>query len=119
MEQYCITLQQAKRLSELGFDEGSDFFWQEEIAYPENAVLIEGKEIPIGIDASAFNIYPAYHVGELGDILRDWVLDIDPEFIEGDKVWFITNNEVPRQVHPTEAQARGALLIHLIENKLI
>ena len=119
MEQYCITLRQAKRLRELGFDRGSDYFWQEEIAYPENGeILIEDKEIPIGIDAPAFNIYQAYHVGELGEFLEYWLGEIR---YEGEWIvdhWTERRGEFKAK-YPTEAQARGALLIYLLESKLI
>ena len=118
MEQYCITLEQAKKLKELGFVRESEFEWYE-VESADKGVLTFFNDIPSMFDHRHCIFYQAYHVGELGEFLRDWVLDIDPEFIEGAKVWFITNNEVAQQVHPTEAQARGALLIYLLENKLI
>ena len=127
MERYCITLLQAKRLVELGFDQGSDYFWLEEKAYPDNAILMEDEEIPIGVDAPAFNVYMAYHVGELGEILpqvikhsgESWALGFDRIGLRWAYYYQQFDQDSAYVEASTEAEARGALLIYLLENKLI
>lgn len=121
MEKYCITLQQAKRLEELGastkFDLKSQYWWIE-WAFDDDPFLTDSNSI---INDSTGKT-PAYHVGELGEILHDSYSDIIYKSLNR---WFF-KSWVPQATNlnlqgewPTEAQARGALLIYLLENNLI
>ena len=121
MERFVITLEQAKKLKELGFKGQPILHWYEITTYI-------GKVVPhldytSVYDHSQTISYPAYTVGELGEMLRHWVLNIEPYLNQDpiDKSWVIVDSpwELVGNQFPTEAQARGALLIHLIENKLI
>jgi hypothetical protein len=120
MEKYCITLDQAKRLYELGASvkfEKSENVWVKTVDESGNNQCYLNF-IPWGAPSGLpSGYYPAYHVGELGEILGNY---IDSVIFYSKNQWSITH---PRLVHdfsfPTEAQARGQLLIHLLENNLL
>jgi hypothetical protein len=120
MEKYCITLEQAKRLVELGFSKSCEYSYRPHWAHGTLEIL-KNAEYGNGL-------YPAYHVGELGEIISPWAFDIivrlNPDLEDIGLGWALS---YPDQVdfrgickdYPTEAQARGALLIYLLENQLI
>ena len=116
MEKYCISLPQAKRLRELGFWEESRYAWQEEKAYPGHFFLVDIAKT--GYDPEYFIYYPAYHVGELGEILEHWlgVIRYEEDWVVDH--WTERGGELKVRLI-TEAQARGRLLIYLLENGLI
>lgn len=133
---YCCTLQQSKRLRELGVDAPSMFYHykvgidQWSIAYSKG----------LGEDT-----YPAYTVGELGEMLpyRIWVGDkmyvqtiikVDSswhkagyntkgsywyqyEHLNSDRLLEVLGNY--QKEFPTQAQSAADMLIHLLENNLI
>jgi hypothetical protein len=106
MEKYCITLDQSKRLVELGFEKDSYFVWYAD-AFTGNYTLELGRDY--------FGL-PAYHVGQLGEILKNDAII----FIEfDDTTWNVFRSGLWIGKYPTEAQARGALLIFLLEAKLL
>jgi hypothetical protein len=118
MEKYCITLEQARELFELGASVkfgGSVQSWYE-ITRKNGEVITQFDYIPSVFDHLPFVAYPAYNVGELGKIL-----DIGTNFVykSSERGWGAVLEEGDEVYFPTEAQARGDLLIHLLENNLI
>lgn len=116
MEKYCISLPQAKRLVELGFERESQWGWANDAPF--------GKDKWYVTNYNPAFLYPAYHVGELGEILpariEDYYLIIEKNVGE----WYCwydndTNSGFDFIREKTEAQARGRLLIYLLENGLI
>lgn len=130
MERYCITLEQAKRLVELGLDRPCGFVWLQfrNISSPPDQHHLVHTVLESVLDACGYEdreyledleMYSAYHVGELGDLLPE-----DVRTYRYDGLWSVYFPvdgimELFKESYPTEAQARGALLIYLIENKLI
>jgi len=62
-EKHVASLEPAKRMKELGFPQKSDFYWTRKSGQPNWRIADETEIIP-SMDFSA------YHVGELGDMLR-------------------------------------------------
>lgn len=115
-DQVC-TIDQAKRLKELGI-EGSLFNW---VSDPGNRTfphpfLLEGSRHSWPPDKS----YPAFTVAELGVMLPTahntmrYTKYPGSGWIGFDR----SGHELPGRFN-TEAQARAAMLIHLLENNLI
>lgn len=115
-EKQCISLELAKRMSELEFTTNSVFEW---ISFDNSSFKeYQLRYTPVQ-DTSLFKEkYPAYNVAELGEILRkidfekikmnytkDW--DI---LISGLKVW---------ESKVKEADNRAEIIIYLAENNLI
>lgn len=127
MERYCISLEQAKKLWELGYSAGfgAQWYW----------IIIDGSPVltdygPIVNDTDGR--YPAWHVGELGEILPAYLdkgcdtfylelakYDTGFAYAYLDKCEISAGYLVQEQFGATEAQARGALLINLVEEGLI
>lgn len=117
MENYCITLDQAKRLQELGFEAPCQYWY---VLYNDIDPFLTayGSIINDGLIK-----YRAYHVGELGEILTEhcegvvyvepgnWNAFIGLDATEEDEGW--------PDMFPTEAQARGALLLYLLKKELL
>lgn len=117
MEKFCISLEQAKKLYEFGYhpsieDTESQFWW----------VIYSGMEPLLTEHRSLLNDaevkYPAYHVGELGEILKDWIEDIGHTSSK-ENPWEILNLNIRGSFYDSEAKARGAYLIYLLEKKII
>lgn len=123
-EQVC-TLQQAQRLKGLGCEQGCQHFWvqieQEWFVLPR--LLWENK-----FDKTEY--YRAYTVAELGvmlykftDTMPQYVSMSIKDFIDVAYWWhddlFTIIGLTKREVipFPTEAQARAALLIHMLEKE--
>jgi hypothetical protein len=122
LKSQCCTVEQGKRLVELGVKHEATFWHM-----PERSHL-HGEYIRYGWHSDA--IAPAYNVAELGSLLPRDILP-DTGFHYG---WYhrycwrghsVGYSQVGGQQHievdwyETEAQARTALLIHLLENKII
>lgn len=112
MEKYCISLPQAKRLVELGFERESQWGWANDAPF--------GKDEWYVTNYDPVFLYPAYHVGELGEILghrSGFILARE----DGKWLPYYSKPGLPmwEELHDTEAQAKGALLIYLLENGLI
>ena len=111
MEQYVISLEQAKRLFDIGCQGKAEYWWV--VNYLDTDAILTSSKSTI---YDATTAYPAYHVGELGEMLKEYV-----EYV------FYTNGEwcviletlgiTEFLKYPTEAIARGAKLIDLIENE--
>lgn len=124
-EQVC-TLEQAKRLMELGITAPAFFCWKYDYTPP---IVISGRFKNTGQKHFGFNERPpAYTVAELGEMLPenngiDYVYSykVENAFGMGKTPWFINPpfSEIEKQNLFTEAQARAALLIHLLESNLL
>lgn len=103
-EQVC-TLQQAQRLKGLGCEQGCQHFWvqieQEWFVLPR--LLWENK-----FDKTEY--YRAYTVAELGKMLVKRGINVMFR-VAGGLWWHQT------KYYGTEAQARAALLIHMLEKE--
>jgi hypothetical protein len=135
MEKYCITLEQAKGLLELGafarFGE-SQYSW----FVPSGEVYNE-KDTFVSQSLKQTYIpnyitYPAYHVGELGEILPNEIDDGTGNYfftksgqhhaykdVTGRILRAKNGQPIEDQGIKPEAEARGNLLICLLENNLI
>lgn len=134
---YCCTLEQSKRLRELGVDAPSMFYWRlinEPIGYKDNHEYWElCYDRPLKCIKESC---PAYSVGELGDMIPDTYVSYDSDWQyrpykqdyhhTQQKEWKFDNpfTEYNKDTKvlggaKTEAQARAAMLIWLIENNHI
>ena len=116
MERFCITLEQAKRLKELGFVGGSIHVWYE-VDSADKGTLTFFNQIPTPFDHRPIKMWWAYSVGELGEMLKGEVSQIQFDPVLND--WEFQARRDEYLTFQTEAQARGALLLYLLESKLI
>ncbi len=134
LSKQVISLEQAKRLKELGVY-GSALFYYEifEVSGKEDYHLIY---IGIGPFPNNHGFIPAYTVAELGEVLSSFKYETHgfPMFLsdahcddfvaEKIKKWQCgyrnaKNPEINTDTNaPTEAEARAAMLIHLLESNL-
>lgn len=124
LEQQCCSLQQAKRLKELGVKQKSLFYWHERHQRPQF-----GERITDGVMVcnDKQNAYSAFTVAELGEMLPFKVSDNYTE-IETLRVSngfrcatfnVVSGKHLHYYERPTEAEARAAMLIHLIETGVV
>lgn len=121
LEQQVTSLEISKRLKELGVKQESYFWYRAFTDKDEQLYFVLGHH-----DSQAMfqRDYSAFTVAELGEIL--------PEFVESYKShdegfnWFCRKFEegdilkyTALENADTEADARGKMLIYLLENKLI
>lgn len=122
IENQCCSLEQAKRLKELGVD-GISFFRHQH--YPETKYRIEAQHITWGDNRATDpgETFSAFTVAELGEMIGEngfskkvthW---LGYYKVPGNQYSQII--ETPKKDFDTEAQARAEILIHLLENKLI
>ena len=95
LEQLCISLDQAKKLKELGVNDSSYFYWVKNTA--SNLWYLER---PCEIDMYKQEFYNAYTSAELAIIITQNVFRWEQ----------LTYEDIP------EAQARAEFLIYLLEN---
>lgn len=128
LERQVTSLEISKRLKELGAWQDTLFYWtvdSRDKIKPHKVIWKGGLD---KIHSDKVSILPAYTVAELGEILPSYIVshksiaDVDSGNVaEG----FVVKNEEmklgePRYQHSkTEADARGKMLIYLLENKLI
>jgi hypothetical protein len=117
IQQQVCTLEQAKRLSQLGIRQGLSVFFYD--TYVDNQRLVMNSTPEDGYLPDPDNTcFSAFTVAELGVMLpkdanRIWKKSNGWEFSIGDSDWKNWRKCA------TEAEARAATLIHLLENKLI
>lgn len=128
IENQVCTLQQAKKLKELGVKQESTLYWihDNQLAYPDNeyngnkrAVITYGIYGRIGVEVTEVSIIAsAFTVAELGEMI---VHNSDRRAVYRiDGVWkFVDEKTDLWNEFTTEAQARAAILIHLIESSLL
>ena len=125
IKKQVTSLEISKRLKELGVDQFSLFWWVY-VNHSDRWELDAGTDdyhhFPLNdcTDCSAFT------VSELGEILPEWIekeggLATEKWQAGVWKVSYLENEETPHieKWSETEADARGLMLIHLLENKLI
>ena len=120
------TLKQCKRLVELGVDIDTDFKWVGQLADTEYHIdLIYHPNLWM----KDLDVYPAPDVAELGELLPtigeknnpcnlNWLSGVDP--MSCNPYTVINGGNIHQEFNEdTEAQARCAALIWLVENKHI
>lgn len=123
-EKYCCTKEQGKQLQELGIKKEPMYYWWKD-------------DFGDWIVTESFfenEVYPAYTIGELGEMLPDRVTrkisgrihfyDINC-YKDPMRGWAVSMYDMTgghpygKEIAETEAQARAEMLIYLLENKLI
>lgn len=128
-KQVC-TLAQSARLVELGVNIVPFLWWVQERAYPDNCNVLTAEHKPKGIDIDAFIILPAYTVAELGEMLPESFsketaeplsfYKVEKCFGEDKTLWFPNETiAILNYGYATEAEARAAMLIYLLEQGII
>lgn len=114
-KQFVCTLQQAKRLKELGVKQKSIFYWEgnlDSTAYFIRYIDYENKKI-------WEDTFSAFTVTELGIMMPPHILSIKTDFNK--YLCYSTSNTVVTDKMcegSTEAEVRAAMLIHLLESNL-
>ena len=119
LQQQVCTLEQAKRLKELGCEQNALCAWyfvNDQIAQVDYDV---SEKFCTSYTFSLL-VVDAYTVAELGEMLGDSVFLIKKlpqlqEFYFLPKGWNAAKDEI--EPYPTEAEARAALLIYILEQK--
>jgi hypothetical protein len=122
LQEQCCTREQGQRLIELGVNPEALFWWMPSMSGPH------GEYIRYSWHGN--NLAPAFNVAELGALLPSTLFDSHKEegpcwettLIRGNgprTYWHSAYDLGAIGPYPTEAQARAALLIHLLENKMI
>lgn len=126
LEQQVCSLELAKRLKGLGVKQESAFYWTE---------YLNGNEVDFRIDQQLVppSSCSAFTVAELGEMLPMTVHGEFDQLISEKAIehWFVyysrsrepaghaARSNVYLKTADTEADARAAVLIYLIENKLV
>jgi hypothetical protein len=119
LQEQCCTREQGQRLIELGVNPEALFWWMPSMSGPH------GEYIRYSYHGNS--LAPAFNVAELGMLIPPTISEEPKEYqINHEKVssksspyWFIEFSKGGILAFDTEAQARAALLIHLLENNLI
>jgi hypothetical protein len=135
-----ITLEQAKRLKELGIDQqNATYYFYEQIvngktSYPikpmqiiaESPTIETNEELKEALSGKIKNeVYAAFTVAELGQLLPDDVGNqrylLFDKFKGVYRSWYGESvfHHLHEQKSASEAQSRAAMLIYLLENKII
>jgi len=132
---YVVSLELAKRLKELGCKQESDFYWEQTIGGDQEqrgeATLTTRHLKECCEKDKALRFIPAYHVGELGELLKgfcttSYMCNIRKQGeseqwgcarqVTDDDLHFMLKDV---QFGNTEADARAKLLIYMIEQGLL
>lgn len=134
LENQVCTLEQAKRLKELGVKQQANFYWE---CHGVNVSLRTSEQI----ESSNWIVFAAFTVAELGEMLPDvysvsgiWFSicdagndkngkNLEPpnafSLFTGKTVHDLQDTPFKNLVFETEAEARAEYLIYLLENNLI
>lgn len=122
------SLEISRKLKHLGVKQESEFFWtkalvnlgEDGIIEAEEYVLTSSGEIQIlrnNLGYKGIDIYSAFISSELGEMLPNNVINYSKD---GNQWCCVLGEPMPRQVHATfadtEADARGEMLIYLVEH---
>lgn len=120
LENQVCSLDQAKRLKELGVNRQSIFNWNCQKDYGFGGVMEDSEYWNISFQQPKLLthlVYSAFTVAELGEMIPD---DYYLPTNKGDAGWWISGRgNFESSLGKTEAQARAAMLIHLLEQKII
>lgn len=127
LEKLCCSLELAKKLKELGVEQESVFYWTGKALFSSGHALerLNGtRKIVIQPGQLPVDGFSAFTAGELGELLPEWFNSWREEEQKDDEKWFCWEDakrteKIEMQQAPTEADARGKMLIYLLENKLI
>lgn len=147
IENQVCTLEQAKKLKELGVNAESLFWWTQDKTPSSPNLHYYGwsqESMPWGVffgqrsrisTSDVFEEYSAYTVAELGEMLPSKIEIKGASYIVTSmksaqaetgvkyswtcRVWNTKQGLFKKEFGETEAQARAAMLIYLLENKLI
>lgn len=126
LESQVTSLEISQRLKKLGVKQESLFWWAQVSKYPSGIkwdVLQKGESRTHGDYTSAFTVAELGEMlpKEIGELIfmseRDafngmWVVQyVDDSYMLTGEKW--------SHISPTEADARGLMLVYLLENKLI
>lgn len=135
-EQVC-TKEQSRRLAQLGIKQESEFYYTgtyglKHVSAPASWGMEEtiGEYVSENINYPAYEIFSAFTVAELGELLPERVLDdgkwqfIDCEHFKstlGYRCWISSarTQYALQDNYKTEAEARAAMIIYLLENGLL
>jgi uncharacterized protein YaeQ len=119
LEQQTVSLPIAQKLKELGVKQESLCCW-----YTGTKPATLWREDALEVQSQFFNLekytYAAFTVAELGELLTKANYNWQTAKFKNGR-WFIADYvaELPNAEADTEADARGKMLVYLLENKLI
>jgi hypothetical protein len=129
LENQVVSLELAKKMKELGFEQESSFEW---VVATGHACLTMDKDVRNSLfDERCFEglmttgdvkrYYSAYTVAELGEMLKNYGSNRMPYFCDqADSGWVHNFGAFPDYVKAdTEADCRARMLIYLKENNLL
>lgn len=116
-EQQVTSLEISKRLKDLGVKQESLFYWSfyDGGNNKDEPGLIFTDESNQGFKE---DLISAFTVAELGEMLQEWK-NLRLDSTKDSNGWSIAKNETDRIYADTEADARGKMLIYLLEHNLI
>lgn len=132
LQKQVVSLELAKRLKELGVKQESIFVWSEprpDKAPDADTTLVLDRDCNVQLChkwqdwGDCFEPHAAFTVAELGEMLQDGMMNSHKT---GFGYWTCKYTYVSQDAEPTaeargdtEAEARGLMLVYLIENNLI
>ena len=135
MEWQVTSLETSKRLKELGVKQENEFYWIEHKLIKEadyqNCIILHDKKTWVNYfidDRNWWNAYSAFTVAELGRLTLEKSNIVWKQFWNKKGVMlYSSNNDYGWQAPPdfpkfcceTEAEARGRMLVYLLENGLV
>ena len=124
LKDQVISLKIAKQLKELNIiQQESLFYW---IDFKDSAAIIVKANEHIDIMGQDYLIYSAFTVAELSKILPETIKDmtgyklkLTSRQLENEwAVWYGEKNVFHRTIAYTEANAKGEMLVYLLDNKI-
>lgn len=126
LESQVVSLEFAKRLKQLGVKQESYFAWYHDREHFADNQLVYARDLRVERNVGESDLTypteflaPAFTVAELGEALKRH--EMECIWFEDKEQWgcFQTCDGHDPHYADTEADARAALLIYLLENKLI
>ena len=132
LNQQLVSLELAQKMKEFGFKQESFFVWLHSKVDNKATIL---ENLNMDLDTENFKYFSAYTVAELGEMLPDnikansnsyWLKTAKTKLSTDQTyhvVYYEDNHPIDGEVisftADTEADARGKMLIYLVENNLI
>lgn len=125
-QKYHTSLELSIKLEEAGVHQNSEFYWFHSILHPPQICTMEAIQTAVRnekLKEKNYQYFSAFISDELGEILP-WDLTISRNIDKQWHVHFMGNGLSEDYQHSVmsennEAEARGKLLLHLIEHNLI
>ena len=117
MKKYCVWLELAKEMKELGISNSYKFYWLKQACH--NKPILIPNELKFRDEDTIEYEYPAYTVGELGEMLPDSAYSFT--FINKRQWRFVCSRMKYKDliIEDTEANARAKMLIYLKKEGII